>query len=84
MRVSDFLPPQDAGARAAILRDYAERSALDLDLARHPERAVARDGAGEAIDLSFHDVETCRAARPEWPAIQPHLAVFGGYRPDRG
>ena len=67
MRVSNFLPPQDAGRELEILQGFTDRYALNVNLALHLEHAFTIEGAGEAIDLSFYDFENFMAARPDLP-----------------
>ena len=67
MRISNFLPPQEAGRELEILQGYTRRHALNVNLALHLEHAFTLEGAGEAIDLSFYDFENFMADRPALP-----------------
>ena len=67
MRVSNFLPPQEAERELEILEGYTRRYALNVNLALHLEHAFTIEGAGEAIDLSFYDFENFMAERPDLP-----------------
>ncbi|MCK0167260.1 amidohydrolase [Jannaschia sp. S6380] len=67
MRISNFLPPQEADRELEILQGYPERYALNVDLADRLRHAFTLEGAGEAIDLSFYDFENFMAPRPDLP-----------------
>ena len=67
MRISNFLPPQEAERELEILRGFTDRYALNVNLALHLEHAFTIEGAGEALDLSFYDFENFMAPRPDLP-----------------